>query len=361
MCQDTGTAIVMGKKSEGVLTGADDAEADLARGVRRLHAAQPALLPARAADDVRREEHRHQPAGADRALLGARGDEPAYKFLFMAKGGGSANKSFLYQETKAILNPQRMLEFLDEKLRSLGTAACPPYHLAVVIGGTSAEYALKTAKLRLGPLPRPPADRGLAGRPRLPRPRARGGGLRADPGVRHRRAVRRQVLLPRRAGGPAAAPRRVVPGRDRGVLLRRPAGARQDHRRGRLPRAARDRPGPLPARRRYGGRRSPAARSCRSTSTGRWPRSWPSCRSTRSRPGSRSPGRWSWPATSPTPRSRSGSTPARRCRRTCATTRSTTPARRRRPRAWPPARSARPRPAGWTPTSSSSRPPAARW
>jgi fumarate hydratase class I len=71
---------------------------------------------------------------------------PRYKFLFMAKGGGSANKSFLYQETKAVLNPKRMLEFLDEKIRSLGTAACPPYHLAVVIGGTSAEFALKTAK-----------------------------------------------------------------------------------------------------------------------------------------------------------------------------------------------------------------------
>ena len=72
--------------------------------------------------------------------------EPEYKFLFMAKGGGSANKSFLFQETKAVLNPTRMLEFLDEKIRSLGTAACPPYHLAVVIGGTSAEFALKTAK-----------------------------------------------------------------------------------------------------------------------------------------------------------------------------------------------------------------------
>ncbi|WP_443680457.1 fumarate hydratase, partial [Nocardioides mangrovi] len=72
--------------------------------------------------------------------------KPEYKFLFMAKGGGSANKSFLFQETKAILNPQRLLTFLDEKIRSLGTAACPPYHLAVVIGGTSAEFALKTAK-----------------------------------------------------------------------------------------------------------------------------------------------------------------------------------------------------------------------
>src|SRR5213082_590328 len=72
------------------------------------------------------------------------GDE--YKFLFMAKGGGSANKSFLYQETKAVLNPARMASFLEEKIRSLGTAACPPYHLAIVVGGTSAEFALKTAK-----------------------------------------------------------------------------------------------------------------------------------------------------------------------------------------------------------------------
>ena len=75
----------------------------------------------------------------------AKGD-PSYKFLFMAKGGGSANKSFLFQETKAVLNPDGMMKFLDEKIRSLGTAACPPYHLAIVVGGTSAEHALKTAK-----------------------------------------------------------------------------------------------------------------------------------------------------------------------------------------------------------------------
>src|SRR3954452_15145673 len=74
-------------------------------------------------------------------------DGDAYKLLFIAKGGGSANKSYLFQETKAVLNPDAMLRFLDDKLRTLGTAACPPYHLAVVIGGTSAEYALKTAKL----------------------------------------------------------------------------------------------------------------------------------------------------------------------------------------------------------------------
>jgi fumarate hydratase class I len=148
MCQDTGTAIVMGKKSEGVLTGADDAEA-ISRGVfdayTRLNLRYSQLAPLSMYD----EQNTGSNLPAQIELYSAPGSaetDPAYKFLFMAKGGGSANKSFLYQETKAILNPQRMLMFLDEKLRSLGTAACPPYHLAVVIGGTSAEYALKTAK-----------------------------------------------------------------------------------------------------------------------------------------------------------------------------------------------------------------------
>jgi fumarate hydratase class I len=148
MCQDTGTAIVMGKKSEGVLTGADDAEA-ISRGVfdayTRLNLRYSQLAPLSMYD----EQNTGSNLPAQIELYSAPGSaetDPAYKFLFMAKGGGSANKSFLYQETKAILNPRRMLTFLDEKLRSLGTAACPPYHLAVVIGGTSAEYALKTAK-----------------------------------------------------------------------------------------------------------------------------------------------------------------------------------------------------------------------
>jgi fumarate hydratase class I len=151
MCQDTGTAIVMGKKSEGVLTGADDAEA-ISRGVHdaytRLNLRYSQLAPLTMWDEKNTGTNlpaqielystpQPGPAGTSR---------PEYKFLFMAKGGGSANKSFLFQETKAVLNPTRMLEFLDEKIRSLGTAACPPYHLAVVIGGTSAELALKTAK-----------------------------------------------------------------------------------------------------------------------------------------------------------------------------------------------------------------------
>ncbi len=148
MCQDTGTAIVMGKKSEGVLTGADDAEA-ISRGVfdayTRLNLRYSQLAPLSMYDETNTGSN--LPAQIELYSAPAAPDShPAYKFLFMAKGGGSANKSFLYQETKAILNPKRMLTFLDERLRSLGTAACPPYHLAVVIGGTSAEFALKTAK-----------------------------------------------------------------------------------------------------------------------------------------------------------------------------------------------------------------------
>ena len=122
MCQDTGTAIVMGKKSEGVLTGADDEEA-IARGVfdayTRLNLRYSQLAPLTMWEE---ENTGTNLPGADRALrrhdAGPR--DPAYKLLFMAKGGGSANKSFLYQETKAVLNPERMLRFLDEKIRSLG-------------------------------------------------------------------------------------------------------------------------------------------------------------------------------------------------------------------------------------------------
>jgi len=143
MCQDTGTAIVVGKKGERVVTGGGDAEA-LSRGVydayTRLNLRYSQMAPLTMWDE--QNTGSNLPAQID--LYAADGD--AYHLLFMAKGGGSANKSFLFQETKAVLNPVAMRNFLDEKLRSLGTAACPPYHLAVVIGGTSAEYALKTAK-----------------------------------------------------------------------------------------------------------------------------------------------------------------------------------------------------------------------
>ncbi|HEX6919365.1 MAG TPA: fumarate hydratase, partial [Actinomycetes bacterium] len=146
MCQDTGTAVVMGKKGERVLTGADDGEA-IARGVydayTTLNLRYSQLAPLTMWDE--KNTGSNLPAQIEIYSTPSAAD-PAYKFLFMAKGGGSANKSFLYQETKAVLNPERMLAFLDEKLRALGTAACPPYHLAVVVGGTSAEFALKTAK-----------------------------------------------------------------------------------------------------------------------------------------------------------------------------------------------------------------------
>jgi fumarate hydratase class I len=147
MCQDTGTAIVMGKKSEGVLTGADDGVA-ISRGVHdaytRLNLRYSQLAPLTTWEE--KNTGTNLPAQIELYATEDHDGRPEYKFLFMAKGGGSANKSFLYQETKAVLNPTRMLQFLDEKIRSLGTAACPPYHLAVVIGGTSAEFALKTAK-----------------------------------------------------------------------------------------------------------------------------------------------------------------------------------------------------------------------
>jgi fumarate hydratase class I len=143
MCQDTGTAIVMGKRGQNVLTDGRD-EAHISRGVydayTRLNLRYSQMAPV----TMWEEKNTGTNLPAQVELYATDGDE--YKFLFMAKGGGSANKSFLYQETKAVLNPKRMLSFLEEKIRSLGTAACPPYHLAIVVGGTSAEYAMKTAK-----------------------------------------------------------------------------------------------------------------------------------------------------------------------------------------------------------------------
>src|ERR1700748_3888764 len=143
MCQDTGTAIVMGKRGQHVLTDGDD-ERHIARGVydayTRLNLRYSQLAPL----TMWEEKNTGSNLPAQIELYATDGN--AYKFLFMAKGGGSANKSFLYQQTKAVRNPARLLEFLEEKIRSLGTAACPPYHLAIVIGGTSAEFALKTAK-----------------------------------------------------------------------------------------------------------------------------------------------------------------------------------------------------------------------
>jgi fumarate hydratase class I len=143
MCQDTGTAIVLGKRGQQVLTAGSDEE-QIARGVydayTKLNLRYSQLAP------LTMWEERNTGTNLPAQIELQASDGAEYKFLFMAKGGGSANKSYLYQETKAVLNSKRMAAFLEEKLRALGTAACPPYHLAVVVGGTSAEYALKTAK-----------------------------------------------------------------------------------------------------------------------------------------------------------------------------------------------------------------------
>jgi fumarate hydratase class I len=146
MCQDTGTAIVMGKKGEQVLSGGASADAEaIARGVFDTYQSANLRYSQLAPLDTYKEANTGNNLPAQIELYADDGDE--YHFLFMAKGGGSANKSYLFQETKAVLNPKSLLAFLDAKIRTLGTAACPPYHLAIVVGGTSAEYALKVAKL----------------------------------------------------------------------------------------------------------------------------------------------------------------------------------------------------------------------
>ena len=147
MCQDTGTVIVSGKRGPHVLTDVRDEEW-LSRGIfdayQRLNLRYSQMAPLTMWDE--RNTGTNLPAQIEIALDTKPGHEAVYELLFMAKGGGSANKSYLFQETKALLNPTSLARFLDEKLRTLGTAACPPYHLAVVIGGTSAEYAVKVAK-----------------------------------------------------------------------------------------------------------------------------------------------------------------------------------------------------------------------
>lgn len=142
-CQDTGTAIIMGKKGEYVLTGANDEEA-LSRGIYETYAHDNLRYSQNSPLNMWDEVNTGTNLPAQIELYATEGS--AYKFLFLAKGGGSANKSFLFQETKAVVNPNKLWPFVEEKLKLLGTAACPPYHIALVVGGTSAEYCLKTAK-----------------------------------------------------------------------------------------------------------------------------------------------------------------------------------------------------------------------
>ena len=143
-CQDTGTATIIGKKGQQVWTGCDDAEF-LSKGIHQTYTKENLRYSQTAPLTMYEEVNTKTNLPAQIDLYATEGD--AYHFLFVSKGGGSANKTFLYQETKALLNPQRLKEFCVEKMRSLGTAACPPYHLTFVIGGTSAENCLKTVKL----------------------------------------------------------------------------------------------------------------------------------------------------------------------------------------------------------------------
>ena len=174
--------------------------------------------------------------------------EDAYKFLFIAKGGGSANKAFLFQATPSILTHDRMTAFLKEKILTLGTAACPPYHLAICIGGTSAEMTMKTVKLAstkyLDNLPTQGSEDGHAFRDLAMEAEV----LKMTQSHGRRRAVRRKIFLPRRARDPPAAAWRIAADRARRVVLGRPAGARQDHARRRVPRGAGAQSGEVSAR-----------------------------------------------------------------------------------------------------------------
>ena len=144
MCQDTGTAIVMGKKGQNIWTGGGDEQA-IARGVFKTYTETNLRYSQLAPLSMFKEKNTGSNLPAQIEIYATEGS--AYKFLFMAKGGGSANKAFLFQQTPAVLNPEKLYGFLEEKIKTLGTAACPPYHLAIVIGGTSAEINLKTVKL----------------------------------------------------------------------------------------------------------------------------------------------------------------------------------------------------------------------
>ena len=146
MCQDTGTALVMGKKGQFVLTTGKD-EVAISQGIYDAYTTLNLRYSQMAPVTTWEEKNTGNNLPAQIEIYADSDHQDEYNFMFIAKGGGSANKSFLYQETKAVLNPTSFMNWLDEKLRSIGTAACPPYHLAIVIGGTSAEHTVKTAKL----------------------------------------------------------------------------------------------------------------------------------------------------------------------------------------------------------------------
>ena len=305
ICQDTGTATIVAKKGQRVWTGVRD-EAYLAQGVWETYQRENLRYSQTSALTLYDEANTGDNLPAQIDIYATPG--MAYDFLFVAKGGGSANKSMLWQETRALLEPAKLEQYLVERMRTLGTAACPPYHIAIVIGGTSAEACLKTVKLASAKYYDALPTEGGAVRPGVPRPRAGGEARGGGPRPRHRRPVRRHGVRPRRAGHPAPAPRRVAADRDRRLVLGRPQRPRPDRSRRTLARGARPRP-----RAAHPGRdanRRATSTVCGSTSTVRWLRSWRSFPSTPSRRRCSSPARWSWRATSRTRSSSSASTRA---------------------------------------------------
>ncbi len=200
MCQDTGTAIVFGKKGQRVWVDGDEEEA-LAWGVHRTYTETNLRYSQMAPLSMFEEVNTGNNLPVQFDIMAAPGDDdstgtpPKFHLMFVAKGGGSANKTFLFQETRAILSPERLAKFLETKMKTLGTSACPPYHLAIVIGGTSAELTLKTVKLAstkwLDGLPTSGSKAGHAFRDTALEQQV----LRIAREQRHRRAVRRQILL----------------------------------------------------------------------------------------------------------------------------------------------------------------------
>ena len=277
MCQDTGTAIVKGKKGQQVWTGGGDEEA-IARGIFNTYLTSnlrySQMAPLNMYDEV--NTGNNLPAeikiSADRRRrlqvpVHGQGRRQREQELPVPGDQGAAQR----EDAAAVAVRE------DEDARHRGLPAVPPRrgHRRHVGGDGRGD-----GQAGVGPLPRHAAAGRLRARPRVPRHRAGGQGPAAVAADRHRRPVRRQVLLPRRAHHPPAAPRGELSGRHGGVVQRRPPGAGQDHRRRGVPRAAGDRPGAVPAR---GDARRPRRRAGRgaSTSTGRWTRSAPSCRSTR--------------------------------------------------------------------------------
>ena len=355
MCQDTGTAIVMGKKGQAVWTGGGDEAAIALRRLQDLHRDQPALFAGLAALDVQGSADRHQPAGADRH----HGDRRQCLQIpcFVAKGGGSANKSYLLPADAGGAEQAALLKFLDTQIRTLGTAACPPYHLAIVVGGTSAETNLKTVKLAstryLDDLPTEGNDKAVPSATARWRRRcwsSRQMGIGAQFGGKYFCHDVRVIRLPRH-GASVPIGIGVCCSADRQTMARSPGTASSSSSSRPSRRTTCPRRPPQPGRRRGQDRPQQAMAHIRADAD------------EASGEDARQPHRHADRGARHRPCQAEGTA---RSRRGPARLLQALPGLLRRPRqdagrACRPAASARPRPAAWTPTSTSSRPPAARW